>query len=455
MIKITDEEIKLFSQYIYEISGIDLDQSKGYLIETRLKPLIGQAKCQTFSEFLYKAKSDSSGRLKQIIVDAISTNETFFFRDGTPFDLLRNKVLPELIDRRRQQYQSTPIPLRIWSAACSSGQELYSIAITLKEMLANWRAYKITIIGSDISDKVIAQASYGKYSRFEVERGLPKQYLHRYFNQIGTEWRIKDEIRAMAQFNKINLLKPFSDIGKFDIIFCRNVAIYFSQADRRRLFNNFANVLEPDGVLLIGGSENLSGLELPFESQNYLKGIYYQKKGWEKVAASTPPVKRLTPPRPAPAAPVARTVAAKPKTVSAQTKPVQTIPAISRPKTSVPPPQQSPKAPKPALHSVETGRVNDSPKEMKPDRVSSPSPPTVPAQEKPSGHSSTHEGLTKKQPPEAKKSLLNALQEKKSTNKPQLSKQQADLAGQNNSGEAKESLLDKLARRHKDKNKEE
>ncbi len=447
MEKITNEEIKVFSRYIYEISGIVLDKSKGYLLETRLWPLMREIPCKTFNEFFYKAKADLSGKLKHEIIDAISTNETFFFRDSTPFDLMRNKILPDLIDRRRQQYKSVLTPLRIWSAACSSGQEVYSIAITLKEMLKDLKPYNITIMGSDISDKVIAQASYGKYSRFEMERGLPKQYLHRYFNQMGNDWRIKDEIRAMAQFNKTNLLKPFGNIGKFDIIFCRNVAIYFSSVDRRKLFLKFADVLESDGALLLGGSESMGGLNLPFESNNYLRGIYYQKKGWEKAVVNST-LKPVTFSRSA--TQTAGKEVPKPKPVSMPTKPVQMKPSAARPKPVVLPSQLSPRR---TVNVHETEAVSESPAKIVSDGASSLSSPTVIAEEKTLfNQPEAQGGITKKRPPKLKKSLLSSLHEKEKGGISRRSNQLADDVTQK-SRKTKGSLLTKIASRSKDKKK--
>ncbi len=421
MTKITAEEIKVFSKYIYEISGIVLDQSKGYLLETRLRPLMREISCKGFSELFHKVKSDASQKLRHKVVDAISTNETFFFRDNTPFDLLRNKIMPDLIDRRRLQYKSMPIPLRIWSAACSSGQEVYSIAITLHEMLPDLRNYNITILGTDISDKIIAQASYGSYSRFEMERGLPKQYLHKYFNQMGNEWRIKDEIRAMAQFNKINLLKPFPDTSKFDIIFCRNVAIYFSQADRQRLIKNLAGTLKLDGALLLGGSESLNGISSPFESRSYLRGIYYQKKDWDKNIEKT-----LS----------ASQVDLHPKRATRPPKPVQVTPAVRRSKS----------APLPTkIDNVPEVVTRPSPERIAP----APVAPLTKEKKVYTQPPQPSEILPTSQKSIPKKSLLSALQENKAAKTSKLSDRQVNAA--TSAKKNKRTLLDKIAAIRQDK----
>lgn len=168
---ITREEMPVWSRYIKEICGISLDDSKGYLVETRLGSLLVESGASNFSELFYKVKGDPSNKLRGKIIEAITTNETSFFRDTSPFELLRHKLLPDLIDRRSKN--GGRIPIRIWSAACSTGQEAYSTAITLKELLGDLTRYDIRILGTDISNKVVAHASYGEYSRMELERGLP------------------------------------------------------------------------------------------------------------------------------------------------------------------------------------------------------------------------------------------------------------------------------------------
>jgi len=276
MASITAQELKTLSKYIYSIAGIYLDESKGYLVESRLNPLLVAFKLSSFSELYYQAKTDPSGELEKHIIDAISTNETFFFRDTTPFDLLRFKIVPELIDAKKKRYQTGKIPISIWSAACSTGQEVYSMAISLLEVLPDRDRFEIRIFGSDISQQAINQASYGQYNKLEVGRGLPPEYLQKYFQPSGDGWRVTDFLRSMASFKAMNLMHPFGAIGPFDIIFCRNVAIYFSQPDKKKLFARIARVMRPGGYLLVGGSETLSGLAPQFTSRHYLRGIYYQ-----------------------------------------------------------------------------------------------------------------------------------------------------------------------------------
>jgi chemotaxis protein methyltransferase CheR len=275
-VAITPEEIPVWSRYIQEVCGIYLDDSKGYLLETRLGFLLSEAGATSFSQLFYKAKADSTAKLRGKIIEAITTNETSFFRDTSPFDLLKNKLIPDLIDRRSKN--GGRIPIRIWSAACSTGQEVYSTSIVLKELLGDLNRYDIRILGTDISNKVIAQASYGEYGRLELERGLPPESLARHFTAWGDRWKVRDEIRAMATFRTLNLLDPFSFPNPFDIIFCRNVAIYFTEADKTRLFHNLARCMAKDGGLIIGATESITGICPQLEPKRYLRSVFYQWK---------------------------------------------------------------------------------------------------------------------------------------------------------------------------------
>lgn len=277
MIKISPDELKVIAQYIRDISGIHLDQSKSYLFETRLSSVAEEVGCTSYRELHQKAKRDASKKLERKIVDAITTNETLFFRDKGPFELLQHKLLPEIIDARTPKTGMMKTNMRIWSAASSTGQELYSIAIIIKELLKDLSKYNITLLGTDISDSAIAQASYGKYNKFEIERGLDRAILQKYFSLFGDSWKIKDDIRGMANFRKLNLMQPFTALGKFDIIFCRNVAIYFTLQDRKKLFNKIADSLADDGYLVIGSTESLTGVCSRFTPKRHLRSIFYQK----------------------------------------------------------------------------------------------------------------------------------------------------------------------------------
>jgi chemotaxis protein methyltransferase CheR len=279
MVKITQEEHGLFCQYIQELSGIHLDKSKAYLLETRLATLLEQERCSCFADLYRKARKPGQEALRQNIIDRISTNETLFFRDKNPFELLQHKIIPDLIDKRRATSSGFfPVPIGIWSAACSTGQEIYSIAIVLKELLGDAKNYRIRLLGTDLSNTAIGRASRGEYNQFEVKRGMPPALLRKYFSFNGSAWQINDEIRAMVTFRKINLMAPLESLGKFDIIFCRNVGVYFKPGDRKKLFSNISKVMEKDGYLIIGATESLLNVDARFVPKRYLRAVFYQLK---------------------------------------------------------------------------------------------------------------------------------------------------------------------------------
>ncbi len=278
MIKITPSEFTLFTKYILDISGIALTKGKEYLVETRLNPLAEELGCSSYQELYQKAKSDFKKEIEKKIIDAISTNETYFFRDKSPFELLQFRIIPDLIDKRSKSRSGIRPSIRLWSAASSTGQEIYSIAMALHEINVTPKDYNIKLLGTDISDAAIAKASYGKYNKFEIARGLDQKRLNKYFVKDKDSWKIKDELRAMVQFKKLNLMKPFTGLGKFDIVLCRNVMIYFTSEDRRKIYNNIAKVLEPDGYLIIGSTESLANDSDLFIPKRYLKSVFYQPK---------------------------------------------------------------------------------------------------------------------------------------------------------------------------------
>ena len=279
-IKITPEEFKNLAKYILDISGIALDVGKEYLIETRLHPILSKLELNSYDELLRRARNDFKKDLENQIIDAISTNETYFFRDKSPFELLQHKIFPDLIDARSKQSTIGRPTIRLWSAANSTGQEIYSIAMTLIEMGITPDKYNIKLFGTDISDAAIAQASYGLYNKFEVARGLDERRVVRYFDkQTDDQYKIKDEVRAMAQFKKMNLMKPFIGLGKFDIVLCRNVMIYFTSENRKKIYEGISKVMEPDGYLLIGATESLVNDTDLFQSKRYLNSVFYQFKG--------------------------------------------------------------------------------------------------------------------------------------------------------------------------------
>ncbi|HUB78737.1 MAG TPA: protein-glutamate O-methyltransferase CheR [Bryobacteraceae bacterium] len=276
MIRLLPEEHQPLAAYIHSICAVSLDQSKTYLMEGRLSRLVEETGCGSFQRLIDRARAEPGKALERRIIDAITTNETLFFRDTAPFDLLRYKIFPELIDRRAKMGASR---IRIWSAACSTGQEIYSIAILLKELVGDPDRYGISLLGTDISNEAVARASRGTYNATEMGRGLPNPLRDKYFSRTGDGWKVRDEIRAMATFKHLNLMADFSALGRFDVIFCRNVAIYFSEADKISLFRRIERAMELNGYLVIGAMESLNGLCPQFESQRHLRAVYYQVKG--------------------------------------------------------------------------------------------------------------------------------------------------------------------------------
>lgn len=264
------------ADYIYSLCAITLDQTKGYLIESRLSHLVDALGCRSFRDLMARAKAETDGAIKRRIIDGITTNETLFFRDSAPFDLLRFKLIPQMLDRRKGSGGTAPI--RIWSAACSTGQEIYSVAMVLKEVLGDPYRYGVRLLGTDISDEAVAKASKGIFTQVEISRGLPDAARLKYFRPVEGGWQISDELRALVSFKKKNLMADFGELGRFDVVFCRNVAIYFNERDKIALFGRLERALERNGVLLVGAMESLSGICPQFESKRHERAVYYQVK---------------------------------------------------------------------------------------------------------------------------------------------------------------------------------
>ena len=259
MITISPKELEVFAEFTHARTGIVINSSKAYLLENRLAPLLDEAGAKSFFEFFQIVSHSPEWTTR--IIDAITTNETSFFRDQRPFDLLHSTLLPEIINRRKACRGSMPLTLNIWSAACSTGQEVYSVAMILAEFLGKEaREWNIKITGSDISTAVLSKASQGEYTPYEVDRGVPNHLRAKYFVPKGEMLVIRPELRAMTTFRKINLLAPAENIGQFDLVFCRNVGIYFNQENRCRLFTQIAGRLHAEGVLIIGSTESLIGV---------------------------------------------------------------------------------------------------------------------------------------------------------------------------------------------------
>jgi chemotaxis protein methyltransferase CheR len=250
-------------------SGLVLSADKQYLLESRLLPVARKAGFDRLSALIGALKGHNAEALMTLVVEAMTTNESFFFRDKMPFDCFRSTVLPALQAVRRHSRA-----IRIWCAAASSGQEPYSLAMALREMDGGLAGWRVEVVATDISNAVLEKARQGLYSQFEVQRGLPIQFLIKYFSQNGEMWQIAPEIRAMVKYRKLNLLSDFSDLGRFDLIFCRNVLIYFDQETKVDVLDRLADVIADDGYLVLGAAETVVGLTDSFKVCPHLRGLY-------------------------------------------------------------------------------------------------------------------------------------------------------------------------------------
>lgn len=253
MISRTDYDA--LKEILLETSGHLLGEGKEYLIERRLTPIADSLGHPDLDSLLRELRVRRDRRTIKLICEAMTTNESLFFRDGRPFDLLRDKILPDLVERRRDSKR-----LRIWSAACSTGQEAYSIAMTLDSHVPSLADWDIEIVGTDYSPSVVARAREGLFNHFEVQRGLPVVMLIKYFEQVEDGWRAKDILRDRIEFREGNLLAPFRHLGWFDIVFCRNVLIYFDADGKRDILDRLAEVVPPDGFLFLGSAETALGV---------------------------------------------------------------------------------------------------------------------------------------------------------------------------------------------------
>ncbi len=285
----TPQDYEFLRKLLKDRSGLDLSADKQYLVESRLIPLARRAGLPGIPELVAKIKVGAEA-LTSDVVEAMTTNETFFFRDKIPFDHLRETILPALV-RARASRRS----LRIWCAASSTGQEPYSIAMCVKEFagLAGWR---VEIVATDLSQEVLEKSKAGLYSQFEVQRGLPIQMLVKYFTQTGELWQLNADIRAMVQHRQLNLMQDFSHLGTFDVIFCRNVLIYFDQDTKVSIFERLSRMLEPDGVLALGAAESVVGISDAFRPYPDRRGLYRlntERAARAGVSASMPQVLKL------------------------------------------------------------------------------------------------------------------------------------------------------------------
>jgi chemotaxis protein methyltransferase CheR len=268
---ISDAEFQYVRDLVYKAAAIVLEDGKAYLVESRLQPVARRLGFASLNEMIAKMRLQSLNGIQWNIVEAMTTNETYFFRDIHPFEMLRKSVLPELIKRRSAQRQ-----LNLWCAAASSGQEPYTIAMILREYFPELLTWKINFLATDVSKEMLARCQEGCYSQLEVNRGLPAPLLVRYFQKIGMEWQIKEEMRRMIDFRQLNLAQSWPALPAMDIVLMRNVLIYFDLQTKRAIMARLSNLLKPDGYLLLGGAETTLNIDDSYKRVQVEKGTFYQ-----------------------------------------------------------------------------------------------------------------------------------------------------------------------------------
>lgn len=267
------EDFNFVRDLLAERSGLVIAPEKVYLLESRLTPLACEQGLNTMEDLIREIRSGRDEALIAQVTEAMTTNESFFFRDNTPFQNLKDIILPQLYKSRKDRKR-----LRIWCAAASSGQEPYSIAMLLRENSPQWADWKIDIVATDLSRKILQKAEKGVYSQFEVQRGLPIQLMIKYFKQVGEQWQIADELRRMVTFKEHNLLHSCSGLGQFDVIFCRNVLIYFSPDTKRRVLESINKLMAEDGSLFLGSAETVLGISEDLKPVKDLRGVYQKTR---------------------------------------------------------------------------------------------------------------------------------------------------------------------------------
>lgn len=265
----TPADYDFLRKLLKERSGLVLGGDKQYLVESRLLPVSRRVGAAGLNGLMEKIRRPENDDLVVQVVEAMATNESLFFRDRIPFDHFRDTIMPALLASRAKQRR-----IRIWCAAASTGQEPYSLAMVLKEMGSNLAGWRTDILATDFSLEVLEKAKAGIYSQFEVQRGLPIQMLVKYFMQIGEMWQIAPEIRAMVQYRPFNLLHDCTPLGRFDVIFCRNVLIYFDPKTKVEVLDRLARVMEPDGYLVLGAAETVVGLTQSFKPIPDKRALY-------------------------------------------------------------------------------------------------------------------------------------------------------------------------------------
>lgn len=268
---IDPQDYNEFSRFLSECCGLVLGSNRQYLVSSRLSRLLEEFSFKSVEELLRALRGTAQPKLKARVIDAMTTNETSWFRDGYPFEMLQHVILPELAETKRA--------VRIWSAAASTGQEAYSIAMVLSEYAsANpLKAPSASIVATDLCESALADARAGLYDGLSIVRGLSEERRARFFETTANGHKIKPEIQRMVRFQKLNLLDSYALLGKFDIVFCRNVLIYFSADTKRQVFDGIARQMDPGGYLFIGASESVSPYTKAFESQRTPRGTVLRR----------------------------------------------------------------------------------------------------------------------------------------------------------------------------------
>ncbi len=266
--KINEQDFEVYRKFLYADSGLAITFEKAYLLESRLAGVIKKLGLSDLDALTSKIKMNDTAA-KNEVVEAMTTNETFFFRDTHPFDRFRDVVLPKMVENK-----PAGSTIRIWCAACSSGQEPYSLAIILKENAAKFPGYKFEIIATDLSEDILETARTGRYSQFEVQRGMPITLLVKYFTQDGSNWLINDDIKSMVKFSKFNLLNSMAAMGTFDVVFCRNVLIYFDAQTKGKVLAEMHGHIAKHGFMFLGGAETVVGVTDKFKPLPGERGLY-------------------------------------------------------------------------------------------------------------------------------------------------------------------------------------
>jgi len=266
---VNSDDFAVISSLVKGTSGLVLTPEKTYLVESRLNPIAVRRNVGSLQALVAQVRRGGDPALKREIIEAMTTNESFFFRDKTPFDNFREKVLPELLKVKAHRRS-----LRIWCAAASHGQEPYSLAMILKEEEMKLRGWTVEILATDLATTVIERARIGLYSQFEVQRGMPIQMMIRHFTEVGDMWQVSQDIRSMVTFKPFNLLESYASLGIFDVIFCRNVLIYFDQETKADVLNRLAGALPEHGTLCLGSAETVIGLCPKFRPLPGQRGMY-------------------------------------------------------------------------------------------------------------------------------------------------------------------------------------